>query len=140
MWHTKYASAVPKNLGVGVNFRPCSVDNSYFLSGRPQSVLLAQYSKNFEFLSSQRGIQNFFEFLVFFSIFFQIFNLLAYYLNFFDFLSSQRIIQNVLIFCHPCLFFIFFSFSILLAHYSKNLQVFVLLVFFSIFHPPSTLF
>ena len=24
MWQTKYASAVPKNLGVGVNFRPCS--------------------------------------------------------------------------------------------------------------------
>ena len=22
MWQTKYASAVPKNLGVGVNFRP----------------------------------------------------------------------------------------------------------------------
>ena len=30
---TKYASAVPKNLGVGVNFRPCS--EGYFLSGRP---------------------------------------------------------------------------------------------------------
>ena len=24
MWQTKYASAVPKNLGVGVNFWPCS--------------------------------------------------------------------------------------------------------------------
>ena len=24
MWQTKYALAVPKNLGVGVNFRPCS--------------------------------------------------------------------------------------------------------------------
>ena len=24
MWQTKYASAVPKNLGVVVNFRPCS--------------------------------------------------------------------------------------------------------------------
>ena len=24
MWQTKYASAVPKNLGVGVDFRPCS--------------------------------------------------------------------------------------------------------------------
>ena len=33
MWQTKYASAVPKNLGVGVNFRPCS--EGYFLSGRP---------------------------------------------------------------------------------------------------------
>ena len=36
MWQTKYASAVPKNLGVGVNFRPFS--ECYFLSGRPQSV------------------------------------------------------------------------------------------------------
>ena len=33
MWHTKYASAVPKNLGVGVNYWPCS--EGYFLSGRP---------------------------------------------------------------------------------------------------------
>ena len=33
MGQTKYASAVPKNLGVGVNFRPCS--EGYFLSGRP---------------------------------------------------------------------------------------------------------
>ena len=30
MWQTKYASAVPKDLGLGLNFRPC-----YFLSGRP---------------------------------------------------------------------------------------------------------
>ena len=29
MWQTKYASAVPKNLGLGLNFRPCSED--YFL-------------------------------------------------------------------------------------------------------------
>ena len=36
MWQTKYASAAPKNLGVGVNFWPCS--EGYFLSGRPQSV------------------------------------------------------------------------------------------------------
>ena len=36
MWQTKYAAAIPKNLGVGVNFRPCS--EGYFLSGRPQSV------------------------------------------------------------------------------------------------------
>ena len=28
--------AVPKNLGLGLNFRPCS--EGYFLSGRPQSV------------------------------------------------------------------------------------------------------
>ena len=33
MWQTKYASAVSKNLGLGLNFRPCS--EGYFLSGRP---------------------------------------------------------------------------------------------------------
>ena len=38
MWQTKYAAAIPKNLGVGVNFRPCS--EGYYLSGRPQSVIL----------------------------------------------------------------------------------------------------
>ena len=38
MWQTKYAATIPKNLGVGVNFRPCS--EGYFLSGRPQSVAL----------------------------------------------------------------------------------------------------
>ena len=37
MWQTKYASAVPKNLGLGLNFRPCS--EGYFLSGRPYSVM-----------------------------------------------------------------------------------------------------
>ena len=31
MWQTKYALTVPKNLGVRVNFRPCSED--YYLSG-----------------------------------------------------------------------------------------------------------
>ena len=36
MWQTKYASAVPKNLGLGLNFQPCR--EGYFLSGRPQSV------------------------------------------------------------------------------------------------------
>ena len=36
MWQTKYAAAVPKNLGVGVNFRPCS--EGYLLSERPWSV------------------------------------------------------------------------------------------------------
>ena len=30
MWQTKYALAVPKNLGVGVNFLQCSED--HFLS------------------------------------------------------------------------------------------------------------
>ena len=38
MWQTKYTSAVPINLGVGVNFWLCS--ESYFLSGRPYSVSL----------------------------------------------------------------------------------------------------
>ena len=33
MWQTKYASAVPKNLGAGVDFRPCSEGD--FLTGRP---------------------------------------------------------------------------------------------------------
>ena len=37
MWQTKYASAVHKNSGVGVDFRPCSEDD--FLTGRPQSVM-----------------------------------------------------------------------------------------------------
>ena len=36
MWHTKYTSAVPKNLGVGVDFRPCS--ESDFLTGHSWSV------------------------------------------------------------------------------------------------------
>ena len=36
MWQTRYALAVPKNLGLGLNFRPCS--KGYFFSGCPQSV------------------------------------------------------------------------------------------------------
>jgi hypothetical protein len=32
MWRTKYASAVPKNLGLGLNFQQCSEGN--FLSER----------------------------------------------------------------------------------------------------------
>ena len=43
MWQTKYAAAIPKNLGVGVNFWPCS--EGYFLSGRPQSLLLCSKIK-----------------------------------------------------------------------------------------------
>ena len=31
MWQTKYTSAIRKNLGVGVDFRPCSEDD--FLTG-----------------------------------------------------------------------------------------------------------
>ena len=37
MWQTKYAAAIPKNLGFGLNFRPCS--EGYFLSVCPQFVL-----------------------------------------------------------------------------------------------------
>ena len=37
MWQTKYASAILKNLGVGVDFRPCSEGD--FLTRRPQSVV-----------------------------------------------------------------------------------------------------
>ena len=33
MWQTKYASAVPINLGLGFGFRPCSAGD--FLTGRP---------------------------------------------------------------------------------------------------------
>ena len=33
MWQTKYTLAVPKNLGLELNFRLCNED--YFLSGRP---------------------------------------------------------------------------------------------------------
>ena len=36
MWQTKYAATIPKNLGLGLSFRPCS--EGYFLSGLPQSV------------------------------------------------------------------------------------------------------
>ena len=37
MWQTKYALAIPKDLGVGVDFRPRSEDD--FLTGRPYSVV-----------------------------------------------------------------------------------------------------
>ena len=40
MWQTKYASAIPKNLGVGVDFRPCSEGD--FVTGRPYSVAKMQ--------------------------------------------------------------------------------------------------
>ena len=36
MWQIKYAAAIPKNLGLGLNFRPCS--EGFSISGRPQSV------------------------------------------------------------------------------------------------------
>ena len=41
MWQTKYAAATPKNLGLGLNFWPCSEGCSP--SGRPQSVLWQVY-------------------------------------------------------------------------------------------------
>jgi hypothetical protein len=47
MWQTKYALVVLENLGVGVNFRPCSEGS--FLSGHPwsvsQSISISQPSK-----------------------------------------------------------------------------------------------
>ena len=41
MWQTKYTSAIPKNLGVGVDFWPCSEDN--FFTGRSYSVPNTKY-------------------------------------------------------------------------------------------------
>ena len=37
MLQKKYASAVPKSLGLGFDFRPCSEGD--ILTGRPQSVV-----------------------------------------------------------------------------------------------------
>ena len=45
MWQTKYASAVPKNLGLAFDFRLCSEGD--FLTGRPQSVVLMYTSEIF---------------------------------------------------------------------------------------------
>ena len=42
-----YASAVPKNLGLGLNFWQCSED--YFLSGRPLSVTADTQNSQFYF-------------------------------------------------------------------------------------------
>ena len=36
MWQTNYALAVPKNLGLVFDFKPCS--EGYNLTGRPKSV------------------------------------------------------------------------------------------------------
>ena len=44
MWQTKYALAVPKKLGLGLNFRTCSED--YFFSGHPQSMFQSHYKIN----------------------------------------------------------------------------------------------
>ena len=43
MWETKYALVIPKNLGLGLNSRPCS--ESYFLSRCPQSVDLVNFRR-----------------------------------------------------------------------------------------------
>ena len=45
MGQTKYASAVSKDLGLGLNFRPCS--EGYFFFGRPQSVDYRIIDKSF---------------------------------------------------------------------------------------------
>ena len=50
MWQTKYASAVPKNLGLGLNFRPCS--KGYFLSGRGWCYTSTPRSINFRVKNS----------------------------------------------------------------------------------------
>ena len=38
MWQTKYVSAVPKNLGVEVDFRQCSEDQNDFMSGKKSKI------------------------------------------------------------------------------------------------------
>ena len=43
MWQTKYSSVVPKNLGVGVDFWPCSAGD--FLTRHLYSVYSAKASK-----------------------------------------------------------------------------------------------
>ena len=42
MWQTKYSSVVPKNLGLGVDFRQCSEGNC--LSGCPLSMYVKMHS------------------------------------------------------------------------------------------------
>ena len=49
MWQTKYALAVPENLGVELNFRPCSEGD--FLTGRPQSVFKSKLEKGLRIFS-----------------------------------------------------------------------------------------
>ena len=50
MWQTKYASAVPKNLGL--NFWPCS--EGFFFSLRPWSVFLTIFSTRLTFRKTCR--------------------------------------------------------------------------------------
>ena len=40
MWQTKYVSAVPKNLGLGLNFRPCSAQWLTTVIGRVKLITL----------------------------------------------------------------------------------------------------
>ena len=64
MWQTKYASAVPKKLGVGVEFRPCCEGN--FLTGRPQSVFgwnitakVSEWNDNFRTKITRQNLLDF---------------------------------------------------------------------------------
>ena len=51
MWQTKYASAVPKNLGVGVNFQPCSLGYSLGVHSPCSKVFLAELINSFRNIS-----------------------------------------------------------------------------------------
>ena len=53
MWQTKYASAVPIDLGLGFDFRPCSKEN--FLIGCPQSVIEFNSNNKHRFLPLSSG-------------------------------------------------------------------------------------
>ena len=43
MWQTKYASAIPKNSGLGFDFQPCSEGN--FFTGRPLGLAISEDEK-----------------------------------------------------------------------------------------------
>ena len=60
MWQTKYDSAVPKNMGVGVNLRLCSED--YFLSWHLKSVndtKLVKYDQGCRLHTSKINFESF---------------------------------------------------------------------------------
>ena len=46
MWQTKYAAAVPKNLGLGLDFRPCSEDGLRTPSGEKAITALHGWKLN----------------------------------------------------------------------------------------------
>ena len=94
MWQTKYAAAIPKNLGLGLNFWPCS--EGYFLSGRPQSVLLTILSP-FLVLDYQSCLLILM--LTFLHVQFEIRNSLIIFLN-------GRIICNVILYIGAYLIFV----------------------------------